>query len=133
VPLAATLGRGTLAAASALADGVLRLSAAPPPAGGATQAALELECEVRCEVAAAVGAPFCVVARAVSARACANVDGVAGSSALALSVGGVELTRREGLGAACEGERSRVLAHSSGQQQADGQRRPAAQLLVLLR
>ena len=128
-PALLTLDRGTLAAATSLADGLLQLSPAPAPTEPATPAALQVECEVRCSLAGPRGATLATLAaRSVHAVAGSSLGGLAGSSGAAVAVGSAELTRPQG---GPDGQR--LLAHAAGQQQADGQRLPAVQLLVVLR
>ena len=121
------LEQAALAAAGRLADGLLLLSAAPPPVYGATQATLLLECDVQCALSLPQGTPVCLAARSVRAVACSSIGGVAGSNAAAVAVGSTELTRPGPDGNA------QLLAHAAGQQQADGRRRPAAQVFARLR
>lgn len=126
-PLALTLEPGVLASASKLADGLLQLSTVPPPMDAATQATLLLDCEVQCTLIVPHGPPFSIVARSVSVLACSGMSGVAGSSAVALTTGGIELARAELSGPA------RLLLRVAGRQLADGRRQPAAHLFALLR
>ncbi len=122
-----TLDLGMLTAAALLADGLLQLSTVPPPMEAAIEAAVLLECEVQCALVVS-NVPVCsITARSIHAAACSSIGGVAGSSAAAIAIGSVEITRAEPHCAA------RVLLHVAAQTQADGRRLPAAQLLVVLR
>ncbi|KAL4447967.1 hypothetical protein ABPG75_005186 [Micractinium tetrahymenae] len=128
-PALVTLERGTLAAAGRLVDGLLQLSAAPPPAEPATPAALQLECEVQCSLVGLQGAALATLsARSIHAVAGSSLGGLAGSSVVAAAVSSAELARPEG-----GPKGSHLLAHVAGQQQADGRRLPAAQLFAVLR
>lgn len=123
---------GTLAAFAKLADGLLQLSAAPPPTEAATQAALRVKCDVQCTLVAPVpgGVPctLAVCVRSIHAVACSSIDGLAGSSVAAVAAGSMELTRLDEGGGTPS-----LLAHAPGQQLANGRRTPAAQLFTLLR
>ena len=121
-----TLEPSALAAAGQLADGLLQLSAAPPPVEAATQATVLLDCDVICTLRVPQGSPVCLAARSVRVAACASVGGVVGSSVVAVAVGSAELTR-PGAGG------SQLLVHVAGQQLGDGRRKPALQLLAPLR
>ena len=121
------LEQGVLAAAGRLADGLLLLSAAPPPVDAAPQATLLLDCDVQCTLSLPQGAPICLAARSVRAVACSSIGGVAGSNAVAMTVGSTELTWSGSDGS------THLLSHAAGQQQADGRRRPAVQVFALLR
>ncbi len=128
-PVQLWLQHTTLGALSRLADGLLQLSAAPPPVEAATQATLLLECDLECSLVVPRGTPFVLSARSMHVAASSSVDGVAGSSVVAAAVSSLELTRTD-VGA---GGRRQLLVHAAGQQLADGRRRPALQLLVPLR
>jgi hypothetical protein len=121
------LEQGVLAAAGRLADGLLLLSAAPPPVDAAPQATLLLDCDVQCTLSLPHSAPICLKARSVLAVACSSIGSVAGSNAVGVTVGSAELTRPGPNGNAC------LLSHAAGQQQANGRRRPAVQVFALLR
>lgn len=124
-----TLQHTTLDAAGRLADGLLQLSTAPPPVEAAAQATALLECDVECTLVVPNGPSFTLTARSVHVAASSSMAGVAGSSIVAVAVSSLELTRPD----ASSGSRSQLLVHAAGQQLADGQRRPALQLLVPLR
>lgn len=126
-PLQLAVEQPVVAAASRLADALLQLSAAPPPAGAATQATLLLGCDVHCTLSVPQSAPFSLTARSLRVVACSSIAGVAGSSAVAASVGSLELARPEA------GEGTRLLALAAGQQLGDRRRKPALQVIAPLR
>ena len=124
-----SLRHAAVEAAGRLADGLLQLSATLPPVDAATQATLLLDFDMECMLEVPGSTPFCIAARSVRLAACSSVAGIASSSIVAAAVGSLELTRPEARGTSG----SQVLVHAAGQQLADGQRRPAMQLLVPLR
>ena len=127
-PVQLALEPGALAAASRLGDGLLQLSAAPPPEGPATQATLQLDCDVVCTLGQQGAAPLALTARSLRAVACSSLGGLAGASVAAVAVGSLELARPGG-----EPGGSRLLALAAGQQGSEGRRTPALQLFAPLR
>ena len=87
-PVQLWLQHTTLGALSRLADGLLQLSAAPPPVEAATQATLLLECNLECSLVVPRGTPFVLSARSMHVAASSSVDGVAGSSVVAAAAPG---------------------------------------------
>jgi len=138
-PLVLTVEQPALEAAASLVDGLLQLSSAAPPPETSAQTAVQLECEVLCTLVVPQGPPCTLAARSIRAVVCSSLDSVVGSSAAAVAVGSVELTR-PGVATAGAGELNeqatdgpRLLAHVGGQQQADGRSMPAAQLFAVVR
>lgn len=126
-PVQLALDPAVLTAVSRLGDGVLQLSAAPPPEGPATQATLQLNCDVVCTLGQQ-GAPLTLTARSLRAVACSSLGSLAGASVAAVAVASLELARPGGeAGASCP------LALAAGQQGSEGRRTAALQLFAALR